>query len=175
MRLFATIICFLVIGLFWWITMKRSGKNVGRIVSRIGSARGSMRRRALRDIANLSPITAIQKPLIAAATIMVSIQSEEFVLGDGDEEILEILLARLAGEQEIEEAMKYAKWAILQVTDSNAVVDKLGGFLKLQLDNNEKIQFLGLLDEANAKIGGCYDFAASKLRLANMMGIEVLN
>jgi hypothetical protein len=161
--------------IFWWYRLRDAGRIAGKVASKVGTVRGNMRRKALRSKAGMSPITAIDNPLIAAATLMFSTQSEEFVLGDGDEQIIQELLLSLADQESVEEAMIYSKWAITQIGDPNMVIDKLGVFLKTQLEKPEKLRFLELLSEANSEIGGCYNFAATSKRLSRMMGLQTTN
>ncbi len=175
MHILAAIIGFIAMGLFWWYRLRETARVAGEVANKIGTVRGNIRRKNLRDKANMSPITAIDNPLIAAATLMFSIQSEEFVLGDGDEEIIEELLLSLADRKSVEEAMIYGRWAITQITDSGLIVDKLGEFLKTQLEEQEKQQFLSLLQKADREIGGCYNFIATSKRLSRKMGLEVTN
>lgn len=171
MHILAAILGFIGIAFFWWYRLRDVGKVAGEVVNQAGIARGKFKRKAHLKKANMSPITAIDNPLIAAATLMFSTQSEEFVLGDHDEEVIAELLLTLADKEDVEEAIVYARWAISQIGDPKMVIDKLGIFLKSQLSDDEKLKFLDLLEEANTKIGGCYNFAATNQRLANKMGL----
>ena len=173
MSILATIIAILAIAFFWRLRNSGARSASAQIAERIG-VRSDMRRRSGRDLTDLSPINAIKSPLVAAATLMVKTQSEEFVLGDGDEEIIQQLLLDLAPSEEVDEAMHYAKWAVLEISDSDLVIDELGYFLKTQITDAEKTQFVELLELANRKIGGCYDFAASRTRLIKSLEMEVV-
>jgi len=153
----------------WWSRFK-TAKSVA---TKVGGVLGHMQYTRESKKAGLASLGEIKSPVVAAATIIVSLQSEEFVLGEGDEEIIETLLLRISSREEVSEAMIYAKWAVLQGVSANEIVARLGGFLKSQLDDEEKIWFLELLDEANNAIGGCYDFANSRARLAQSMGLEI--
>ena len=156
----------------WWYRLKTASKAVGDVANHIGKIRGNLRRKNLLKKADMSPITAIASPLVAASTLLFAMQSEEFVLGEGDEAVIEEMLLNLADKDSVNEAMIYAKWAILQGTERKLVIDKLGTFLKLQLNEDEKIGFLNLLDSANQEIGGCYDYSASRDRLIRRIGLE---
>jgi hypothetical protein len=124
-------------------------------------------------IVKTSAITRISDPVVAAATLLYSIQSEEFVLGDADEEVIENLLLKIADQEIVASAINYARWEIIEVNDANFVIERLGEFLSAQLDKEEKIQFLEMTDEANLKIGGCYDYSTSRSRLAKNIGLEI--
>jgi len=169
MQAFAVIVGLMAIALFFYYRAKAESDMTGRIGIPGNGAPG----RAIRRIAGSSPIANIGDPITAAATLMVSMQSEEFVLGDGDEEIIEKLLLNIGDKNAIEAAMDYAKWAAIEVADAKFTIDRLGKYLRTQLDDSEKVHFLELLDEANQKIGGCYDFGSSRMRLARKMGLEV--
>lgn len=134
---------------------------------------GVSNKRNLIPISKTSPVTRISDPVVAAATLLYSIQSEEFVLGDADEEIIESLLLKISNQEAVSSAVDYAKWAVFEVNDANYVIERLGEFLNAQLDEDEKIQLLEMMDEANLKIGGCYDYSGSKTLLAKNMGLEI--
>lgn len=173
MHILAAIIGFIVMAFFWWNRLKDAGQAAGEVANKVGVVRGNIRRKALRRKAEMSPITAIDNPLIAAATLLFSTQSEEFVLGEGDEEVIEKLLLNLANKENVSEAMIYARWAITQIGDPKMVIDKLGVLLKSQLKDDEKHQLMELLKQANTQIGGCYNFDVTSGRLARKMGLEV--
>ncbi len=175
MSILTIIITILCIGIVWRYRINNTVKNTERGVEQLNEGRISLQNELLSNMTSLAPVASIKDPLVAAATLMVSIQSEEFVLGDGDEEVIGDLLAALSGVEGVEEAINYAKWAVLQVPDAQLTIDELGNFLKSQLTRSEKIDFLELLDEANRKIAGCRDYESSRMRLASKMGLTVLH
>lgn len=124
-------------------------------------------------IGKTSAITRIGDPVVAAATLLFAIQSEEFVLGDADEEVVEDLLLKIADKDAVSAAISYAKWAVIEVSDLEFTIERLGELLSAQLDEEEKIQFLNMIDEANVMIGGCYDYSTSRARLAKKIGLEI--
>ena len=171
MHILIAVIGVIMSAVFWWYRIKTASKAVGEVANQVGKVRGNIKRKGLRKKASMSPITAIDNPLIAASTLLFSMQSEEFVPGEKDEEVIAGLLLNLADKNSVEEAVIYAKWAVLQVPDSKLVIDKLGKFLKDQLSENEKNEFLALLDAADDEIGGCYNFNASRNRLLRRLGL----
>ena len=175
MHIFATIIGILALVIAWWYKIRSAGKITREVADIFGITPGNLSQKALRKLSSNSPITAIQNPLVAAATIIIAIQSEEFVLGQSDEDFIEGLLSPLGEAAQVDEAMTYGKWAAFEISDINVIIDKLGEFLKYQLDKSEKTQFLSMLDEANLEICGCYDYKASRLHLASKLGLEVLH
>ena len=172
MHILVAIFGVIMTAVIWWYRLKSASKAVGEVANQIGKVRGNLRRKNLLKKADMSPITAIDSPLVAASTLLFSMQSEEFVLGDGDEAVIEEILLNLADKDSVSEAMTYAKWAILQGSERKLIIDKLGTFLNSQLSEDEKIGFLNLLDAANQEIGGCYDYNASRNRLIRRIGLE---
>ncbi|MCP4182683.1 MAG: hypothetical protein GY761_05115 [Hyphomicrobiales bacterium] len=134
---------------------------------------GISQNKPFMQIGKTSAITRIGDPVVAAATLLFSIESEEFVLGDADEEVIENLLLNIASQEAVTSAIDYAKWAVIEVNDANFVIERLGKLLSAQLDKKEKIQLLEMTDEANFRIGGCYDYSNSRARLAKNMGLEI--
>jgi hypothetical protein len=165
MQTLILIICLLAISVFFYYRSK--GEN--SLSRRLGISDA----RSISPVISTSPITKISDPVTAAATILISLQSEEFVLGDADEEVIEKLLLNITDQETVNAAIEYAKWAVIEVSDATFVIDRLGNLLRSHLDNREKQQFLEMLDEANLKIGGCYDFSSSRIRLAQQMGLEI--
>ncbi len=164
MQTLILIICLLAVAVFFY----RRSKGESGISRRLGISST----RSFRPAIGTSPSTKISDAVTAAATLLVSLQSEEFVLGDADEEIIEKLLLNITDEETASTAMGYAKWAVIEVSDASFVIDRLGSLLRSQLTDSEKRQFLEMLDEANLNIGGCYDFGSSRMQLAKQMGLE---
>ena len=159
------IICLLIVAIYFY----HRAKSQNSLAVRLGISEN----RKFVPIGKTSAVTRISDPVVAAATLLFSIQSEEFVLGDADEEIIENLLLKISDQESVASAIHYAKWAIGEVNDANFVIERLGELLSTQLDKEEKIQFLEMMDEANIKIGGCYDYSTSRACLAKNMGLEI--
>lgn len=58
-------------GLFWWYRMKVLGEAASELIDSAGRARGYFRRRKIRKMAEHSPLTAIEDPVLAAATVIL--------------------------------------------------------------------------------------------------------
>ena len=171
MNILVAILAIIAVYMLWYFRPRSAAGRAKRGVKRLSAQTSNLK----RDATGFAAIKAIDDPMVAAATLMVSIQSEEFVLGEGDEEIIAILLARLVEGETAERALEYGRWAALQEPDTNLVIDTLGNFLKQQLTRPEKVEFLELLDEAEQKISGCHDYGSSRMRLASQMGLKVLH
>ncbi len=163
----------IVMAAVWWWRIKMISEAAAEVADGVGRVRGQLRRRSMRRKAEISPITAIDSPVVAAAVLLVALQSEKAPLTDGQQEFVRGLLSRLVPEKEAEEAFIYANWAVAQVADTTVVIGKLGLFLRDALNTAEKKQFIALLDEANAKLDGCHDYRYARQRLIGKLGPDV--
>ena len=126
MQTFAVIIGLMGVALFFYYRAKAEGDGANRLAV----PGGRTRRKAIARLSGSSPISDINDPITAAATLMIAIQSEEFVLGDGDEEIVEKLLLNIGDKDSVGSAMDYAKWAVIEVADAKFTIDRLGKYLR---------------------------------------------
>ncbi|MEZ5812434.1 MAG: hypothetical protein R3D45_13560 [Rhizobiaceae bacterium] len=140
----------------WWWRLKTLGEAANVALDTIGRARGNMRRRQLRRLAEQSPITAIDDPVVAAATILVAIHSEDGGLDPEREAVIGEALSAIAPAKARDEALIYAKWAVSQVPDTPFVIDRAGGFLASRLNGSEKAQLVeiarGIAAHGNAPV-----------------------
>jgi len=127
---------------FWWYRMRRVRDAATEVVDAVGRVRGNMRRQKIRKQNELSPITAIDDPVVAAATVIASIISDDVALNDAREETLRQEIDAIALPGKLDETMVYAKWAASQVDDAAVVIDKLGPMLAAKLDEPEKQSLL---------------------------------
>jgi len=128
---------------FWWYRLKVMHDAAGEVADAVGRVRGNMRRKKIRRQNELSPVTAIDDPVTAAATLIASIMSDDVQLRSAREDALRKEIAAIAAEGKLDEVLVYAKWAAEQIDDTQVVIDKLGPMLANRLDENEK---QGLLD-----------------------------
>ena len=148
MHILIAIAGILAAGAFWWYRMQYMGKAAGEVADAIGHVRGNMRRNALRKKSALSPITAIDDPVVAAATVILSIATEDTHLTDELESSLRMQINEISGsERATDEAVVYAKLASAQVADVPIVIDKTSALLKTKLSDNEKEDLLLMVDK----------------------------
>ena len=120
-------------GAFWWYRLKMMNDAAGEVVDAVGRVRGNLRRKKIRQHNELSPLTAIDDPVVAAA-----IASDDAALGPDRESAARAEIALIADPAKLEEAIVYAKWASGQIDDAGTVIDKLGPFLASRLTDEEK-------------------------------------
>lgn len=128
---------------FWWYRLKIMNDAAGEVVDAVGRVRGTMRRKKIRRQNELSPLTAIDDPVVAAATLITSIMSDDVVMKPTREDALRKEIDTIAADGKADEALVYAKWAAAQIDDAPLVIDKLAPMLGERLDEQEKH---GLLD-----------------------------
>ncbi|MBZ9908897.1 hypothetical protein FJ872_20265 [Mesorhizobium sp. B2-5-9] len=159
----------------WWYRMKAMNDAAREVAEVVGRVQGNIRRKKLRKQAALSPLTAIDDPVVAAATLITAIVSEDGpVLPRREAIIREVISQIAAGPKKTDEAVVYAKWAATQIDDTTIVIDKLAPFLRERLDPNERDDLLQMLNrvaqggEQSLKIPD-----QRMLRLRQKLGFEV--
>ncbi|AGB43575.1 hypothetical protein LB516_10390 [Mesorhizobium sp. CO1-1-7] len=159
----------------WWYRMKAMNDAAREVAEVVGRVQGNIRRKKLRKQAALSPLTAIDDPVVAAATLITAIVSEDGpVLPRREAVIREVISQIAAGPKKTDEAVVYAKWAATQIDDTTIVIDKLAPFLRERLDPNERDDLLQMLNrvaqggEQSLKIPD-----QRMLRLRQKLGFEV--
>ncbi len=130
---------------FWWYRMKVTSDAANEVFDAVGRVRGNMRRGKIRKKAAMAPISAIDDPVVAAATIMVSIITEDTVLSPLVEQPMRAQLASIATPAKLDETMIYATWATNQVADVQNVIDLAGVYLSKQLSHDEKHELIEMI------------------------------
>ncbi|MDX8467892.1 hypothetical protein RFM26_19540 [Mesorhizobium sp. VK23B] len=115
----------------WWYRLKAMNEAASEVADVIGRVQGNIRRKKLRKQAALSPLTAIDDPVVAAATLITAIVSEHGPILPQREAVLREVIAQIAASpKKTDEAVVYAKWAASQIDDTTIVIDKLAPFLR---------------------------------------------
>ena len=130
---------------FWWYRMKATSDAANEVFDAVGRVRGNMRRGKIRKKAAMAPISAIDDPVTAAATIMVSIITEDTVLSPLVEQPIRAQLANMVTPAKLDETMIYATWATNQVADVQNVIDVAGTYLSKQLSEDEKQELIDMI------------------------------
>ncbi|RVC43661.1 hypothetical protein EN779_33955, partial [Mesorhizobium sp. M4B.F.Ca.ET.088.02.2.1] len=154
---------------------KAMNEAAGEVADVVGRVQGNIRRKKLRKQAALSPLTAIDNPVVAAATLITAIVSEQGpILPQREAVIREVISGISDGQKKTDEAVVYAKWAAAQIDDTTIVIDKLAPFLRERLDPHEREDLLQMLNRV-AK-GGEQSLKIPDqriLRLRQKLGFEV--
>lgn len=145
MHIVVIILGLLGAGAFWWYRLKMMNDAAGEIVDTVGRVRGSMRRKKIRQQNELSPLTAIDDPVVAAATLIAAIVMDDVALNPNRESALRQETESVADPAKLEETVIYAKWAAGQIDDASTVIDKLGPFLSGKLTESEKIDLVAMV------------------------------
>ena len=85
---------------FWWYRMKAMNEAAREVADVIGRVQGSVRRKKLRKQAALSPLTAIDDPVVAAATLITAIVSENGPILPQREAVIRAVISEIADEEE---------------------------------------------------------------------------
>lgn len=133
-------------GAFWWYRLKYMSEAASEVVDQVGRVRGHFRRKNLRNKAAISPISAINDPVIAAATVALAIASEDAVPSEALTGRLRDAIEPIAASPDkLTEAVTYARWASDQVADVPVVIDETSKLLAARLDEPEKEQLVALV------------------------------
>ncbi|AEH85550.1 hypothetical protein [Mesorhizobium opportunistum] len=158
----------------WWYRMKAMNEAARDVADVIGRVQGSVRRKKLRKQAALSPLTAIDDPVVAAATLITALVSEDGPVLPQREAVIRSVISEIADKKKTDEAVIYAKWAASQIDDTTIVIDKLAPFLRERLDVSERNDLLQMINRAAQGGEKRLEIADQRiLRLRQKLGFEV--
>lgn len=158
---------------FWWIRLRAAGQAASEVVDAVGRARGAMRRRKIRRQAELSPVAAIDDPVIAAATLLAALADAWGTPGEAQERAILSEIGALTSHARAQEATLYGKWAAAQIGDVDTVIDVLAPFLAGRLDEAEKGQLVAMAQAVLAADGGPEGGATHLPRMVRKLGLVV--
>lgn len=164
----------LAAGGFWWYRMRAASDAANEVIDMAGRVRGSIRRKRIRKQNELSPLTAVTDPVVAAATLMTAIATDDVALSTERETAIREWIVDISTAAAADEAMIYGKWAAGQIDDATVVIDKLGLFLGGKLTETEKRDLVSKTRQILAVEGP--DLPARELRLRRLtqkLGLEV--
>jgi DNA-binding transcriptional regulator of glucitol operon len=158
----------------WWYRIKTMSEAAGEIADAVGRVQGGLRRGKLRKKAALSPITAIDDPVTAAATVIMAIAAEGVPVSDAlERRVREEIRPIAASDKQLDEAVIYAKWASDQVADVPTVIDKTTLLLKPRLTDDEKHELVEMVMRVTPA-GERHDMFRRRLdQLQRKLGLEV--
>lgn len=138
----------IAVAVVWWYRIKYMSEAAGEAADAIGRVQSKIRREKMRKKSALSPITAIDNPITAAATIIASIASEDSVLSPILASSVRAQLEKLETGDKLDEALAYAKWASEQVANVPSVIDVAGKYLSTKLNDDEKQELIEMVMNA---------------------------
>lgn len=144
MPIFLIVLALAVAAVLLWYRRKMMNEAAHDAAEALGRARGAVRRERQRRQSG-SPLTAIDDPVVAAATLLVSIVSDGADITPQREAALRREISVIAADGKTDEAVDYGKWATAQVDDAAVVIDKLAPFLRERLDEKEKNDLLTMI------------------------------
>jgi hypothetical protein len=166
MHIIFMVISLVGLGLFWWHRLNAAGEAVRNIADVAGRARGAARRRSFRNRAAESPFAAIDDPVVGGATVVVTM-AEELGGFDGEAErrLRDALRPVAKGEEHLDEAVIYAKWAAGHCVESSTAIRHVAPILNEALSNAERAEFLRISDIV---LGGTANEAARQALLRSL-------
>lgn len=157
----------------WWYRVKMMNDAANEAADVIGRVRGNIRRNKIRRQNELSPLTAIDDPVVAAATLISALVSDDVPLTPEREAALGKEIEAIAQAGKLEESIVYAKWAAGQIDDAGAIIDKLGPFLRDRLDEAERHDLLAMIRRTSATTGPQLPGLEPRMRrLRQKLGLE---
>lgn len=126
----------LIAVVLWWYRRKMIKEAADDVADVLGRVRGSVRRD--RRQGKEAALAAIDDPVVAAATLILSIASDGPRLTKERGKALEKVIGGVAVQERADEAIAYAQWAVSQVGDAAVVIDTLAPLLRESLTDAEK-------------------------------------
>lgn len=134
------LIVLLIAVVLWWYRRKMIKEAADDVADVLGRVRGSVRRD--RRQGKEAALTAIDDPVVAAATLILSIASDGLRLTKERGKALEKVIAGVAAQGRADEAIAYARWAVGEVGDTAVVIDMLAPLLRESLTEAEKADLI---------------------------------
>ncbi|ATU93990.1 hypothetical protein [Phyllobacterium zundukense] len=160
-------------GLFWWYRLKVLGDAASDAIDSAGRVRGYFRRRKIRLQAEHSPLTAIEDPVLAAATVIFAIIAEDILITEGHFDAVRSVLIDISNPRKADEAMIYAKWAFIQIGDTPTVIEKTSPFLRQRLNDLEKNELIDMVGVAAAAVPVSHHYGQRVRKLKQRLGLQV--
>jgi uncharacterized tellurite resistance protein B-like protein len=160
-------------GLFWWYRMRTLGDAASDVIDTAGKARGYLRRKKIRTQHEHSPLTAIDDPVLAAATVIFAIVSEDALITDNHYEAVRDAIIDICEPAKADEAVIYAKWAASQIDDTVTVIEKTSLLLQQRLNDMEKLELIDMVGKAAGAVAVPPTYGRRVKKLKQKLGLEV--
>lgn len=172
MHIVLAIVGLISVAAIWWYRIKYMSEAANEAVDAVGRVQSHFRRGQLRKKSALAPVSAIDDPVIAAATIMAAIAAEDTVLSPDLEAGVRQQLLTIEDGEKVDEAIIYATWASSQVADVTHVIDIAGKFLADKLSDNEKQELVDMVADA-VPVGKRHEAFPQRInRLRQKLGLK---
>ncbi|MGO4447907.1 hypothetical protein AB4Y96_03190 [Phyllobacterium sp. TAF24] len=173
MHIVLAVIGILGAGLIWWYRIRMLGDAASEVADGVGRARGYFRRQKIRRQTEHSPLTAINDPVLAAATVIYAILTEDMPHSDSYAEAVRAEILEISDAAKAEEAVIYAKWANDQIGDAVIVINKTSPLLRQQLNDVEKQDLIAMVAKAAAAVQTSPHYGQRVRKLKQKLGLEI--
>lgn len=133
----------------WYWRFKMMREAASDAMDAAGKARGYVRRKTFARMSDHSPITAIEDPVVAAATLLHIVSDRSHFAPVSP--IVSEFITSITTEAHANEAITFAEWAGRQVLHPGRSVSHLTEFLAGQLDPDEKDQLAAVMRRTRGK------------------------
>lgn len=170
---------FIAVGLvaaavLWWYRRKMMNEAANDAAEVLGRARRAVRGEKQRKLNGTSPLSSIDDPVVAAATLLASIASDGVALAPQREAALRKEIAAIAAGGKTDDAVAYGLWAAGQVGDAAQVIDRVAPFLRDHLDEAEKADLLMMIRRVATAGGPPLSMLEPRMhRLRQKLGVVV--
>lgn len=168
------VIVLAVAAVLWWYRRKMIKEAADDVADVLGRVRGSVRRDRLQQQDPKSALTAIDDPVVAAATLILSIASDGPRLTKERAKALEAVIAGVTTPDKAGEAINYANWAAGRLNDAGQVIDALAPLLRERLNETEKAELITMVRRVATAGGAPLPMLETRMhRLRQKLGVVV--
>ena len=129
---------------FWWYRMRDAGRAAGEIIDTAQRVRGSIKRRNFRMKAGQSAFTAIDDPVVGAATLIVALAEEAQARDPALDDALKAALAGVSSPDAAEEAVIYGRWALKDIPEASTAFRLVSPMICERLSVDEREQLVAM-------------------------------
>lgn len=170
---FIVIVLFVAGGL-WWYRHKMIKEAANDVADVLGRVRGSVRRERLQGRDEVSALTAIDDPVVAAATLIFAIVTDGPRMTREREKALHEVIMGVSAEDRALLAIDYAKSVAGRVDDAGAVIDALAPLLRERLNEAEKGDLITMARRVATAGGPSLPLLETRMhRLRQRLGVVV--
>lgn len=155
----------------WWYANRAARGQSGQASRRLGPPEGQKRLAARGAHAALA---AIDDPVVAAATLLVAISTDDVPFSPERETTLREVLAEIADAAKVDGAVTHAKRAAGEIDEATIVIDSLAPLLASRLDDGEKEGVIRMLRRVATSPGPSLPALEQRVRrLKQKLGLQI--